>query len=202
LYYPNRIGRTYLCILEDQLGRSAFQRLLGVADLTQWQTDLPPQDLRREFPFAHMSATEQALQTAVGPRRAHEIALACGRAIFVDCRSDFGWMQQVALVGLRCVSVAKRIRIITNLVAQTFDRFSDQPTYITRHADHVLYTVEQCPECWNRTATTPCCTVTLGLLEAAVEWATDGLRPLISEYTCRAMGDEEYTFHIPYPSQI
>ena len=46
-----------------------------------------------------------------------------------------------------------KMKIALNATAQTFDRFSDQPTRVEERKGQFLYIIEKCPVCWGRRAT-------------------------------------------------
>ena len=81
-YYPNRIGRLFLLSLEDVMGRNGVSALLNMAGLRERVNNYPSNDLRREYSFAELSRTCQALETMYGQRGARGMELRAGRVAF------------------------------------------------------------------------------------------------------------------------
>ncbi|HID51271.1 MAG TPA: 4-vinyl reductase, partial [Anaerolineae bacterium] len=81
-YYPNKMGRILLMSLEEVMGRNGLNALLNLVDLRQLINELPPDNLEKEFDFAHISNINRGLEEIYGPRGARGLALRGGRAIF------------------------------------------------------------------------------------------------------------------------
>ncbi len=198
-FYPNLIGRQYLLQLEHLVGRSAIDTLLMTANLGALRGNYPISNLQRQFPFADIAAIGQATETIYGASRARELDLACGRALFRVNLQEFGPLVGLFTHLLRLVPIAQQLHMVVKMIARTFDRFSDQPTRVEKRSGRLFYIAEQCAVCWERRSDHPCCHLTHGMLEEAVQWATRGAMVRIEEIECRSTGGTTCTFAIDRP---
>jgi hypothetical protein len=81
LYYPNKIARIYLEVLEDIMGKNGLNSVLHKADLDRLIDNYPRDNLAKEFDFAEFSALNQALDDTYGPRGGRVFALRGGKAV-------------------------------------------------------------------------------------------------------------------------
>ncbi len=195
-YYPNKIGRLYLLSLEDVMGRNGVNALLNMAGLRERVNNPPPNDLRREYSFTELSTTSQALETMYGQRGARGMELRAGRIAFNYGLKEFGPLLGMADLALKLMPLGMKLKIVLNAVAQTFDRFSDQPTHVEEKKGQFLYVIEKCPVCWHRHSETPCCHIARGIIEESLHWVSGGKDFRVEEIECRATGDPTCTFAI------
>jgi len=195
-YYPNKIGRLYLMSLEEVMGRNGVSALLNMAGLRERVGNYPPNDLRREYSFSELSQTSQALETMYGQRGARGMELRAGRVAFNYGLKEFGPLLGMADLALKLMPMGMKLKIALNAVAQTFDRFSDQPTHVEEKKGQFLYVIEKCPVCWHRHSDTPCCHIARGIIEESLRWVSGGKNFRVEEIECRAVGDPTCTFTI------
>ncbi len=195
-YYPNKIGRLFLLSLEEVMGRNGVHALLHMAGLRERVNNYPPNDLRREYPFSELSRTCQALETMYGPRGARGMELRAGRIAFTYGLKEFGPLLGMADLAWKVMPLGIKVKIGLNAIAQTFDRFSDQPTRVEERKGQFLYIIEKCPPCWNRRSDSPCCHIARGILEEGLRWVSGGKNFRVEEIECRAVGDPTCTFAI------
>ncbi len=79
LYYPNIMARIYLLALKEVVGDRYFAKVLIGAGLAEYLDKLPPDNLERQFDFAHFSALMVSLETIYGERVGRAIARRAGR---------------------------------------------------------------------------------------------------------------------------
>ncbi len=195
-YYPNKIGRLYLISLEDVMGRNGVSALLNMAGLRERANNYPPSDLRREYPFDELSRTSQALETMYGQRGARGMELRAGRVAFTYGLKEFGPLLGMADLALKLMPLGMKVKIGLNAVAQTFDRFSDQPTHVEEKKGHFLYIIEKCPVCWHRHSDSPCCHIARGIIEESLRWVSGGKNFRVEEIECRGVGDPTCSFTV------
>ena len=73
-FYPNKMARIFLLALEEVMGRNGLNALLNLIDLRQYIHELPPDNLQREFDFAHISNINTGLEDIYGPRGGRGLA--------------------------------------------------------------------------------------------------------------------------------
>jgi bacteriochlorophyll 4-vinyl reductase len=182
--------------LEDVMGRNGVNALLNMAGLRERVNNPPPNDLRREYSFGELSTTSQALETMYGQRGARGMELRAGRIAFNYGLKEFGPLLGMADLALKLMPLGMKLKIVLNAVAQTFDRFSDQPTHVEEKKGQFLYVIEKCPVCWHRHSETPCCHIARGIIEESLHWVSGGKDFRVEEIECRAVGDPTCTFTI------
>jgi bacteriochlorophyll 4-vinyl reductase len=195
-FYPNKIGRLYILSLEDVMGRNGVNALLNLAGAKHLVNNYPPNDLKREFPFKDLSTISLATETMYGARGARGMEMRAGRYAFTLGLKEFGPLLGMADLALKLMPMTMKMKIALNATAQTFDRFSDQPTRVEERKGQFLYIIERCPNCWGRKSDRPVCFLAHGILEEAVSWVTGGHNFRVEEIECRAAGAETCTFSI------
>jgi len=194
--YPNLIGRLYLLSLEDVMGRNGVNALLNLAGCRHLVNNYPPSNLKREFPFADLSAIAQATHTMYGPRGARGMELRAGRYAFNLGLKEFGPLLGMADLALKLMPLTMKMKIALNATAQTFDRFSDQPTRVEERKGQFVYIIDQCPICWRRQTIYPAGALAQGILEEALTWVSGGHSFAIEQTDCQGTGCAQCIFAI------
>jgi predicted hydrocarbon binding protein len=122
--------------------------------------------------------------------------LRAGRYAFNLGLKEFGPLLGMADLALKLMPMTMKMKIALNATAQTFDRFSDQPTRVEERKGQFIYIIEKCPVCWGRQSDKPCCHLAQGILEEALTWVTGGHSFRMEELECRATGSNSCTFAI------
>ncbi|MEM8530915.1 MAG: 4-vinyl reductase [Chloroflexota bacterium] len=195
-FYPNLIARLYLLSLEDVMGRNGVSALLNLAGTRHLVNNYPSSNLKREFPFADMSAISQATTTMYGPRGARGMELRAGRYAFNLGLKEFGPLLGMADLALKLMPMTMKMKIALNAVAQTFDRFSDQPSHVEERKSQFIYIIHQCPICWGRRTEVPSGYLAQGIIEEALTWVTGGHTFNVQQTDCQGMGCEKCIFAV------
>ena len=195
-FYPNLIARLYLLSLEDVMGRNGVSALLNLAGAKHLVANYPPANLKREFPFADMSAISKATHVMYGPRGARGMELRAGRYAFNLGLKEFGPLLGMADLALKLMPLTMKLKIALNATAQTFDRFSDQPSHVEEKKGQFLYVIDKCPICWGRTSERPGGALAQGILEEALTWVSGGHTFPIEQTDCQGMGCEKCIFAV------
>jgi predicted hydrocarbon binding protein len=195
-FYPNKIARLALLSLEDVMGRNGVNALLNLAGTKHLVNSYPANDYKREFPFSDLSAIMEAMETMYGVRGARGMELRAGRYAFNLGLKEFGPLLGVGDLALKLMPMTIKMKITLNLTAQTFARFSDQPTRVEERKGQFMYIIEKCPVCWGRQTDRPCCYIAQGILEEALNWVTGGRNFKVQQIECRAMGNNECVWAI------
>ncbi len=195
-FYPNLIARLYLISLEDVMGRNGVNALLNLAGTRHLVNNYPPNNLKREFSFVDMTAISKATETMYGPRGARGMELRAGRYAFNLGLKEFGPLLGMADLALKLMPMTMKMKIVLNATAQTFDRFSDQPSHVEEKKGHFLYVIDKCPICYGRTTDRPVGALAQGIIEEALTWVTGGHSFHLDQTDCQGQGCEKCIFNI------
>ena len=188
--FPNKMGRILLTAFDEVMGANSLHSLLTAARLQHYAEELPPNNFDQEFPFAHLSQMTQALDELYGVRSGRGLARKVGRASFRHGIRDFGpvlWMVDLAF---RVLTLRMKMRIGFAILAETFNRFTDEKVDVEVDKEHFRWVMSPCAECWGRTCDSACCQVAMGLLEEGLYWVSGGRSFFIEEVECTACGDD------------
>lgn len=189
-YYPNKMGRILLVAMEEVMGRNGLNALLNLIELRQFINELPPDNLEKEFDFAHISNLLGGLDEIYGPRGGRGLALRGGRAIFSRGLKQFGALAGVGDLAFKVLPLQTKLKIGVPAVARIFTQFSDQTSRVEEFDDHFLYYIEQCSMCWGRQTDRPLCHVAVGILQETLRWISGGLEFRVDIIECIGQGSE------------
>lgn len=196
LYYPNKIARIYLEVLEDIMGKNGLNSVLHKAGLDHLIDNYPPDNLKKEFDFADFSMLNQALDDTYGPRGGRVFALRGGKAAVKAGLEAFGAAVGIGGLAMKVLPNEAKLRIGLPAMAAIFTRFSDQTSRVEELEDRFVYIIEKCPVCWGRVSDRPICHGAVGLLQGGVHWASGGKDYKVVQTRCHAMGHEDCRFDI------
>jgi bacteriochlorophyll 4-vinyl reductase len=195
-YYPNKIARIYLEVLEDIMGKNGLNSVLHKAGLERLIENYPPDDMKKEFDFAEFAALNQALDDTYGPRGGRVFALRGGKASVKAGLDAFGAAVGVSGLAMKVLPLPAKLKVGLPAMAKIFTTFSDQTSRVQEEQDRFVYTIERCPVCWGRTADRPICHGAVGLLQGGLHWVSGGKDFKVVQTHCKAMGDEDCQFDI------
>ena len=193
-YYPNIWGRSILTSAEEILGQNGVNALLNLARMQRYIGNYPLDNIKKEFPFAHVARLQQALYDMYGPRGARVFATRGGEQTFRHSMDKYDKVQRAAQAAMGIGSTETRHRIGLQFFSKFFNTVSDQVVRIDDDDGYWYWIIERCPMCWERTAEEPVCHLGIGVLNAASTWATGGVKFRIQEIDCKAKGDENCVY--------
>ena len=196
LYYPNKIARIYIEVLEDIMGKNGLNSVLHAAGLDRLRDNYPPNDLKREFDFADFAALNQALDDTYGPRGGRVFALRGGKAAIKAGLEAFGAAVGVSGLAMKVLPMAAKLKIGLPAMAKVFTTFSDQTSLVHEQEDRLIYTIKRCPVCWGRHSDVSICHAAVGLLQGGLHWVSGGKDFTVVQTLCKAKGDEDCVFDI------
>ena len=188
-YYPNKAGRIAFIALEEVMGKNGINAVLNMANLSHFIDNYPPDDLKREFDFSDFGALNQALEDMYGPRGARGLGLRMGRAAFAHVIRDFGSMVGMADLAFKVLPLSTKLKVGVRAMAETFSKISDQTSRAEEDEEKFTYIIERCPVCWGRKTDSPCCHMTVGVLQESLYWVSAGRHFKVEEVACIAQGD-------------
>jgi predicted hydrocarbon binding protein len=83
-----------------------------------------------------------------------------------------------------------------DLLAWLLNHYSDQRVRVEKHPKDLLLINEKCPHCWNLKKDSPCCQLTIGVLQEGLAWACNGKQYSVEEISCRAKGEPSCMYRI------
>lgn len=196
LYYPNKIARIYLEVLEDIMGRNGLNSVLNKAELSRLIGNYPADNLAREFDFAEFSALSQALDDTYGPRGGRVFALRGGKASVKAGLEAFGASVGIAGLAMKVLPLGAKLKVGLAGMARIFTTFSDQFSTVEEDGDRFVYIIHKCPVCWGREASRPICYGAVGLLQGGLNWVSGGKDFKVVQTDCHAMGNQDCRFDV------
>ncbi len=196
LYYPNRIARAFFIAMEEVMGRHGLSSLLSLAELDNYVTNPPPDNLDAQFDFAHMAALNQALEQMYGVKGGRGIALRIGRASFAQGLKRFGAMKGIADPAFRALPLHSQMDIGLRGLAAIFTNFSDQESQVEITEDELKFIVSASPMAWGRTTEKPVCHALAGIIQECLRWSSNGMEFYVREIACQATGDHDCIFRV------
>ena len=190
-FYPNIWGRSVLNAAEEILGKKGVNALLNLAGMQQYIDNYPPDNIKKEFPFSHVSKIQQALWDMYGPRGARVFATRGGEETFTYSLEKFDKVQKAAQAAMAVGSKKIRLKAGILFFAKFFNAVSDQKVRVEEDETHWRWIIERCPMCWERRANEPVCHLAVGVLNSASKWATGGEMLRIKAVECLAAGAKE-----------
>jgi len=187
-YYPNLWGRSILTAAEDILGVQGVNALLNLAKLPEYIGSYPPDNIKKEFPFEHVAAIQEALREMYGNKGARVFATKGGEETFNYSLEKYDKVQKAAQAAMTVGSMRTRLKAGLLFFAKFFNAVSDQVVRVEEDDTHWKWVIEVCPICHGKTADEPICHLAVGVLNAASTWATSGESLRIKATQCKAMG--------------
>lgn len=138
----------------------------------------------------------QILEDVYGVSGGQGLALRLGRTAFKYGLKRLGQQAGLDTVEYRFLPAQRRLE--TGLAALAWivnQEFGDDVQLIDDGAAW-LWRSENCPVCRDRKSERPCCTLTVGMIQAFAGWATGGQFYRVVETACRAMGEAVCVFRI------
>ena len=200
-YYPNIWGRSILTAAEDILGEKGVNALLNLAGLPQYIGNYPPDNIKKDFPFEHVAAIQEALRTMYGMKGARVFATKGGEETFNYSLDKYDKVQKAAQTAMSVGTMSTRLKAGLLFFAKFFNTVSDQKVRVEEDETHWKWIIERCPMCWGKTSEEPICHLAVGVLNAASQWATSGEQLRIKATHCIASGDHEGVILLEKPPE-
>lgn len=194
--YPNRLGRILLEAMEEVIGRNGLDALLTSAGQEQWIGNPPASDSRAEIPFSAISNLLTRLEHQYGERAGRGIAIRIGRAALKYGMREYGSRLGLTKTAFRLLPVGAKIRSGGRMMAEFFNKQTDQRVSVDEKDGKLLWIIERCPMCWERHATEPVCQLAVGVLQESLYWLSSGRTFNVQETQCMAKGDPTCTIEI------
>lgn len=197
-YVPNRIARYVIVTLQDLMGENGLNAVLKQSGLPGYQEICPPDTMDNVFDFSIYSAICEAVANTYGPRGARVFLIRAGKAGFRNGIQSFidNYGSSLERTG-RFVPLSIKLPLFLKWIAKNYTETSDRIVEVKDAGDHYLYINKRCPVCWGRHPTTPDCHITLGFLQEATSFISNGAQFQIRQITSIGAGDASCDFIIP-----
>lgn len=192
-YYPNKMGRIILLALEEIMGHNGVNAVLNLAGLQHLINNYPPNNLDLGFPFDDLGAIHQSLEDMYGPRGGRGLATRAGRACFKYGLREFGPVLGISDLAFRLLPLNMKLKFGAEVLTNTLNRYTDQIVRLEEDPDSFRLHIERCPACWGRKTDSPCCNLTVGIIQEALFWVSGGKNFIVEETSCIATGDPACT---------
>ncbi|MBN1873423.1 MAG: hypothetical protein JXA33_04270 [Anaerolineae bacterium] len=130
----------------------------------------------------------EAVEGIYGVRGGRRLIKQSGHYCFKYGIEGFGGVIGFADFALRLIPVSLRVRIGLEVLAEIFNRYSDQFITLGENEDWYFFMMKQCGLCWGRQTEGVACALAEGLLEETLYWITRGRRFAVEEFICLATG--------------
>ena len=195
---PNANVRLLLVALQDVMGDNGLKAVLKQGGLHRYIDNFPPDDTHRDAKFSEYGQVQQAVENFYGgPRGARAMMRRAGHATFQHTLKSRPAILGMVGVALKALPEGTRMKFILDRIAKASTEEVNLPAHVEDHDDHFLFVSEACA-CVFRSRDPklgPCCFVTAGVLEAAVQWAT-GKRHAVKEIACLQNGDDACRYRV------
>jgi predicted hydrocarbon binding protein len=190
-FYPNRWVRIILIATEEIVGKNGINALLNMGRLSHYIENYPPDNMKKEVPFAHVGQLQEAFWDMYCARGARAVAVRAGKKTFNDGLDSFGSVATAARAAMKIGSLERRIGLGLGIFAKFFNQVSDQEVALTDDEKSWYWNILVCPMCTNRDTDSPVCHLAVGVLQGALENFVDSdHRFNVSPTHCIGQGDE------------
>ncbi len=194
--FPNKISRILVRAVRDTLGENASEAVLTTARLSHLIGDLPPANFDPGLSFTEVGRLFEAVEGIYGVSGGRRLARQAGRSSFKYWVEGLGGVMGFADVVFRVLPLSLRARIGIEVLAEIFNRYSEQRVTLGEGTESYFFVLESCGFCHGRRTDEPSCDFPIGVLEETLFWVSLGRTFTIQETTCIACGDPVCTFYI------
>ena len=194
--YPQKMGNIILLGTEEVIGKSGLDAVLHLGALEDAAQLARSDSDERTFSFESISRLHQSLEQLYGPRGGRGLALRAGRATFKYGLKEYGSMLGLTEMAFRLLPLSTKLHTGANSFAGLFNKHTDQRVRVEEFDTTILWHIERCPLCWERTSDEPVCHLEVGLVQEALYWLSGGKVFSVEEIACHARGDERCTILI------
>ena len=126
------------------------------------------------------------------PQRDADVAIedAQGRVCFKIILRELGVEIGLTELASHPHPVDEKVRMTLEILAELFNKFSDQQVGVSHTGMKYLWTVNRCPFCWHLRVEDPICLQQVGLLQEALYWVSSGKFYSVEEVDCIGKGDK------------
>jgi predicted hydrocarbon binding protein len=195
----NLIMRVFLETIENIIGPNGLKSILNYARLEKYIGQLPPDNDEKEIPMQDLHRLYLSLHEMFGNRGARSLQLRVGREnVYRGLQKRPGIARTMQLASHLVPETTKMRLALERLVKymrESSSKSSDDFVEIQEKEECFILIQKENIESVGIQSPTPTCGVTLGIIEALVEWMT-GHPHEVQEIECRAMGNSADIFRV------
>jgi len=195
---PNANLRLLLTALQEVMGDNGLKAVLKQGGLARYIDNFPPDNTDRNAHFSEYGGVQQAVEDFYGgPRGARAMMRRAGHATFQHTLKSRPAILGLVGVAIKVLPEGTRMKFILDRIAKASTDEVNLPAHVEEHDDHFLFVADACTCVFRKRDPKlgPCCFVTAGVLEAAVEWAT-GKRHTVKEIACLQNGEDACRYRV------
>jgi predicted hydrocarbon binding protein len=194
--FSDKWSRIVLQSIEEIIGQTSLDAILNQADLTHLISSSLIKEVEHSMPFSEITRIQESLEQSYGTQGGRGLALRAGRVFFKTGLREFGENLKITDADFRLLPLDKKIMAGLEALARLFNQQTDQQIKVKAHPNQILWMIDRCPFCWNRSADTHVCFLEVGMLQEALCWISGGKYFHVEEIECKAMGDSTCTISI------
>ncbi len=195
-HYPEPMGRIILLAMEEIIGSDDVDSVLEGSSLASFADEEMDTPSEKSFPFEVVAQLQESLEQVYGRRSGRGAALRVGRASFQHYLREYGSRLGLTEPAFRLLPLSSKIQRGVNVIAELFNKHTDQHVCVAQKDGKLLWIIERCPLCWERKANEPVCYWVVGLLQETLYWLSGGKIFHVEEISCVAHGDAACTLEI------
>ncbi len=192
---PNAALRILFEAIAEVMGENGLKSVLRAGGVERYINNLPPNNTEPGVKFSEYGAAEQAIEDFYGPRGARAILVRIGRTLFRYTLEEQPAVLGLAGLALKALPLDTRVKLVLQNIVKAANNDLNMPSHLEETDDAYIYVAEDSPCRWRPAKTRPCCYVTVGTYQEALQWAT-GKSFKIEEFTCLAAGGDACRFRI------
>ncbi|MBU0512592.1 MAG: hypothetical protein KKD28_01410 [Chloroflexi bacterium] len=190
---PNRYARYFMRAIQDEIGVYSLRMMLRNAGLERYIEAWPPDNSKQEILASEFAALHNAICEYFGSG-ARGSLYRIGRIIWQMMLEDASIGTRVGLLAARLLPPLQRSRRALEYLA-TQMRKPDGDVSVHLLDQDLIFMDTSSDSTFGYTADEPICWATLGMIQAALFWAT-GAEQAVDEISCRAAGATACKFRI------
>ncbi|MBU7015045.1 MAG: hypothetical protein HXS52_13255 [Theionarchaea archaeon] len=195
----NLIMRVFLETIDNIIGPNGLKSILNYAHLEKYIGQLPPDNDEKEIPIQDLRKLYLSLHEMFGNKGARSLQLRVGRENVYRGLEKRPGIARAMQVASHLVPETTKMRLglerLVKYMKESSNRSSENLVEIHEEEDWFVLIQRESIESMGITSRTPTCGVTLGIIEALIEWMT-GHPHDVQEIECRAMGDQADIFRV------
>lgn len=195
-HYPSPMANIILRSFEEILGEPGFSNLLAQVGLEHLKGPLADEGELEGLGFDELAALNAAMERRFGLNAGRGMAVRAGRVCFRAGLKRFGGELGLSAQAFRLLPLEAKLRRAATALANTLNRQTGQEVTLEFDDDAHRLKVGRCAVCWDRTADSACCHLTVGLIQESLFWLSGGHSYPVEETQCLAAGGDACVFEI------
>lgn len=195
-HYPTPMAHIILRSFEEILGEPGFSNLLAQAGLDHLKDPLANEGELDGLGFDELATLHSVMERRFGLNAGRGMAIRAGRVCFRAGLKRFGDEMGLSAQDFRLLPLGAKLRRAAAALANTLNRQTGQEVTLEYGEDVHRLLVRRCAVCWDRTADSACCHLTVGLIQESLFWLSGGHSYPVNETECLAAGGDACVFEI------